>query len=376
MAVRAPRALVLRALGLGDLLTALPALRALRRGLPGWRLTLAVPRAIAPIALLGGAADDIFPARGLGPLPPPDGPVELAVNLHGSGPRSHRLLRSLRPGRLIAFAHPDVPGVDGPAWNPAEHEVARWCRLVAAHGFDADPADLDLPRPPVASPAPGAVVIHPGAGYPSRCWPAERYGAVAAALRDQGHRVVVTGGAGEAATARRVAVLGGLGPGGDLSGRTGPLELAALVARARLVICGDTGVAHLATAYRTPSVLLFGPTPPALWGPPPDRPRHQVLWSGRRGDPRGLEPDPGLLEISPEHVAEAAARALERLEGGTRDEPSARGRDRRGGLPRLAPVRGPAGPRYLGGLPGQPADGVDPYHRPPAAQERLHVPEA
>jgi ADP-heptose:LPS heptosyltransferase len=153
---------------------------------------------------------------------------------------------------------------------------------------------------------------------------------------------------------RRVAVLGGLGPAGDLSGRTGPLELAALVARARLVVCGDTGTAHLATAYRTPSVLLFGPTPPALWGPPPERTQHLVLWSGRRGDPHGLEPDPGLLEIPVDRVVEAAALALQRpelAEGGVHDETSARGRDRGRGLPRFAPVRSAAGPRDLGGLP-------------------------
>ncbi|MFB4314233.1 glycosyltransferase family 9 protein [Actinomadura sp. 21ATH] len=348
---RPPRALVLRALGLGDLLTAVPALRALRRGLPGWRITLAAPRRVAPLALLSGAVDDVFPASGLAPLPPLDGPVELAVNLHGSGPESHLLLESLRPERMIAFANRDVPGSDGPAWRAQEHEVERWCRLVSAHGFDADPADLDLAPPPLASPAPGAVVIHPGAGYPARCWPAERYGAVAAALRARGERVVVTGGPAEAATVRSVALLGGIGPGGDLSGRTGALELAALVARAKLVICGDTGTGHLATAFRTPSVLLFGPTPPELWGPPPGRARHQVLWSGRRGDPRGGVPDPGLLEISADRVAEAAVRSLERLEGGIHDEKSARGRDRGRGLPRLAPVRGPAGPRHLGGLP-------------------------
>jgi ADP-heptose:LPS heptosyltransferase len=358
---RPPRALVLRALGLGDLLTALPALRGLRRGLPGWRLTLAAPRRVAPIALLSGAVDDVFPVAGLAPPPPPDGPIELAVNLHGCGPQSHRLLRSLRPDHLIAFANGDVDGCDGPAWNAGEHEVARWCRLVEAHGFDTDTGDLDLPRPPLASAAPGAVVIHPGAGYPSRRWPAERYGQVAAVLRARGERVVITGAPGESDLARQVAVRGGLGPAAELSGRTGPLELAILIARARLVICGDTGTAHLATAYGTPSVLLFGPTSPALWGPPPDRTQHLVLWTGRSGDPRGHDTDPGLLEISVDRVVEAATQALERpsitglaiTEGARHDGAvPARGRDRGRGLSRLAPVRDAAGPRPVGGVPG------------------------
>jgi ADP-heptose:LPS heptosyltransferase len=84
--------------------------------------------------------------------------------------------------------------------------------------------------------------------------------------------------------------------------------LARLVAGAGRVACADTGVGHLATALGVPSVVLFGPTPPAEWGPPPDRPRHRALWTGRRGDPNADAPDPGLLEIEPARVvAELAA---------------------------------------------------------------------
>ena len=82
-----------------------------------------------------------------------------------------------------------------------------------------------------------------------------------------------------------------------LAGRPGLRDLAALVAAAERVICGDTGIAHLATAFRTPSVVLFGPVSPARWGPPPDRPWHRALWAGRRGDPHAAVVDPGLLSI-------------------------------------------------------------------------------
>jgi len=70
-----------------------------------------------------------------------------------------------------------------------------------------------------------------------------------------------------------------------------------VVAAARVVVVGDTGVAHVATAVRTPSVVLFGPEPPSRWGPPEDRPWHVALWAGRRGDPHGVQPDAGLLEL-------------------------------------------------------------------------------
>lgn len=90
-----------------------------------------------------------------------------------------------------------------------------------------------------------------------------------------------------------------------LAGRTGILDLARVVAGAGLVLCGDTGVAHLATATRTPSVVLFGPTPPSLWGPPPGRPIHRVLWAGRRGDPLAADLDGGLLQITVDDVVVA-----------------------------------------------------------------------
>ncbi|MDP8936461.1 MAG: glycosyltransferase family 9 protein, partial [Actinomycetota bacterium] len=90
-----------------------------------------------------------------------------------------------------------------------------------------------------------------------------------------------------------------------LAGRTDVLELAAAVAAAARVVCGDTGMAHLATALGTPSVVLFGPTPPHRWGPPPERPRHRVLWTGRTGDPHGARPDPGLLQIPVAAVLDA-----------------------------------------------------------------------
>jgi len=74
------------------------------------------------------------------------------------------------------------------------------------------------------------------------------------------------------------------------------------------VLSGDTGVAHLAVALGTPSLALFGPTDPAHWGPPPGRPEHRVLWAGRSGDPHAGRPDPGLLEIEAEQVADELGR--------------------------------------------------------------------
>jgi ADP-heptose:LPS heptosyltransferase len=283
--------LVLRALGLGDLLTGVPALRGLRRSRPGRRLVLAAPAALAPLAALTGAVDAVLDQPGLDRPLRTDRPA-LAVNLHGRGPQSTALLEAVHPGKLWAF------GDDGPQWTAGEHEVDRWCRLLSHHGVPADPGELALDRPDRPSPAPGAVVVHPGAASGSRRWPVERFAAVAAALRADGHRVVVTGGPSERDL---VAAVGAEPMTTDL------VQLAALVAAAALVVCGDTGVAHLATAYGTPSVLLFGPTPPAEWGPRSGP--HTVLWKGDgRGDPHGADPDPALLALTVPDVLTAARR--------------------------------------------------------------------
>jgi ADP-heptose:LPS heptosyltransferase len=303
-----PRLLVLRALGLGDLLAGVPALRGLRRAFPHHELVLAAPSALREAVAAVDAVDRLLPAeapgRGVPALhawagPPPD----IAVDLHGNGPASRDALAALRPGRLLAFAGPHESGGPRPVWRPDEHERLRWCRLLAVYGIPADPEDLRLPPPAEASPAPGAVVVHPGANAAARCWPAERYASLVERLRAAGRGVVISGGPGDEDHAA------------DLAARTGaPLHqglpyrrFAALIAGAAALVSADTGPAHLAVAYGTPSVTLFGPVAPALWGPPPDG-RHLALHhGGPPGDPNGPAPDAALLRITPDEVAAAVA---------------------------------------------------------------------
>ncbi|MET8158151.1 glycosyltransferase family 9 protein [Sphaerisporangium sp. NPDC005289] len=322
-----PVLLVLRALGLGDLLTAVPALRGLRRAYPGHRLVLAAPAALAGLVPLIGAVDELLNVPG--PVPVPLCRPDVAVNLHGRGPESTAALSRTRPGRLLTHVHLEFPCLEGPPWRQSMHEVDRWCALLRWYGIAADPADLlldpdalrgrpdhlgeDLDGPEVGAGEAGAwggVVVHPGAASGARRWPAERFAEVAAALERAGHRVVVTGTAAEHPLAVRVGTLAGLPAGRVLAGRTDLRGLARLVAGARMVVCGDTGVAHLATAFATPSVVLFGPVAPAQWGPPPTG-RHVALWAGWHGDPHGSRPDPGLAEIGVGAVLDAAAELLE-----------------------------------------------------------------
>ena len=303
-----PTAVVLRPLGLGDLLTGVPAIRAVRAAVPEHRLVLATTAALAPLAALVDAVDEVLPARELEPLDWSGPPPELAVDLHGKGPASHVVVADLRPSRLLTFGSPGYPG---PAWYADEHEVHRWCRLVS-EGLDvpADPDALDLAEPPGSPLVEGAALVHPGAAYPSRRWPADRFAAVARHLAAAGLDVRITGGPAEMALARSVAAAAGLGESAVLAGRTSSLELAGVVAHAHVVVSGDTGVAHLATAYRRPSVVLFGPVSPALWGPPvragKQGAQHVALWHGDGpGDPWGTTLDPALARITVDEVTTA-----------------------------------------------------------------------
>ncbi len=275
---------MLRALGLGDLLTAVPALRGLRRAHPDAEITLAAPGWLADAVARIDAVDGLLPTEGLVPIDY-DSP-DLAVNLHGRGPQSTELLRATHPARLITH------GVHVP-WPAHQHEVLRWCRLLAQFGIPCDPDDLHLPPLPRHD----HIVVHPGASHGARRWPADRFAAVVRAL---GPDVVVTGSPAEERLVREVAR--GRTRTGDLAG------LLDLVAGARLVICGDTGVAHVATAYRTPSVVLFGPVSPAEWGPRSGP--HRVLWHGTTGDTFADRPDPGLLGITADEVLDAARSLL------------------------------------------------------------------
>jgi ADP-heptose:LPS heptosyltransferase len=314
-----PSLLALRALGLGDFLTAVPALRALADAFPDHRRLLAAPAPLAPLAALTGAVHGTIPVEPLAPLPAGAFGADVAVNLHGRGPQSHRVVLDARPRRLIAYAHPEVPeSAGGPPWpGDAVHEVTRWCGLLEASGIPADPGRLDLPPPDSVEPpavAFGATVIHPGAGSPARRWPPERWAAVARAEAAAGRPVLLTAGPGEDRLVATVLRLAGRGQAAPVlpAGRTDLLQLAALVAVAGRVVCGDTGIAHLATALATPSVVLFGPTSPARWGPPPDRSIHRVLWAGLEGWPHACATDRGLLRIGVGAVLDALADLPER----------------------------------------------------------------
>src|SRR5262249_29359052 len=109
-------------------------------------------------------------------------------------------------------------------------------------------------------------LLNPGAAWPNKQWPPARFGSIAAALHDRhGLRSVVLWGPGEIALAREVVAAAS---GAALLAE--PSSIADLVALARgatVMVSGDTGPTHIASAVGTPVVGLYGPTRPARNGP-------------------------------------------------------------------------------------------------------------
>ena len=120
-------------------------------------------------------------------------------------------------------------------------------------------------------------VFAPGAEYgPAKCWPAEHYAALARALHERhGLPVLLLGSAKEAALCEQIA---GSAPGACrvLAGQTALIDAMALIAAARGVVSNDSGLMHVAAAFRVPQVAVFGSTSPEHT--PPLNPRARVLW--------------------------------------------------------------------------------------------------
>ncbi|MFQ5344004.1 MAG: glycosyltransferase family 9 protein, partial [Anaerolineae bacterium] len=156
--------------------------------------------------------------------------------------------------------------------------------------FDLTPGERAFARQFLAHHGIGSneivVGLHPGAGDPSKLWPARRWAAVADRLAEAlGARIVITGSPAERDLAGTIAGYMRTMPL-IAAGETTLGQAAALLNRCRLVIGADTGPMHLAVALGVPTVHLYGPFDPALFGPWGSPERHRIVRapSGRVSD--------------------------------------------------------------------------------------------
>ena len=161
------------------------------------------------------------------------------------------------------------------------------------------------------------IVLSPGGGWRSKCWPAERFGELCRRLHEtSGLRCVVNAGPDEADLAATLVRASGAAAPMVYGGNLG--ELMALLRGAMCVVAGDTGPLHLAAALGTRTVALFGPTDPARngpyrsGGPGTSEPGDVVLRTpgAITTYKRGSEPHPSMLAITVEQVFDAVRRCI------------------------------------------------------------------
>jgi ADP-heptose:LPS heptosyltransferase len=291
---------VFRALQLGDLLCAVPALRALDAAYPEAHITLIALPWARELAQRLPYVDDFVEFPGFPGMPEraPDMAAipaflsamrtrefDLAIQLHGSGELSNPLTVLMGARQSAGYYRAGNYRPDPEfsfEWRDGEHEVQRWVRLMELLGVASRGTDLEFPLREHDWQAwrsfhlRNYAVIHPGSQLPSRRWPAERFAQVGDALAAEGLRVVLTGTIDERFLTKQVQQLM-REPAVDLAGRTTLGGLAALIGRARLLVCNDTGVSHIAAALRTPSVVVACGSDPKRWAPL-NRELHRVLW--------------------------------------------------------------------------------------------------
>ena len=122
----------------------------------------------------------------------------------------------------------------------------------------------------------GYACLHPGARLPTRRWPAARFARVADRLSAMGLRIVLTGTGDERPLTRAVAAAASC-PVVDLAGETSIGGVAALIAQARVLVCNDTGVSHVAAGLGVPSLVVCCGADPERWAPL-DSARHRVVF--------------------------------------------------------------------------------------------------
>ncbi len=336
------RILILRTSALGDVVHCLPVLTALRRHLPEARIGWVIESAFAPLLAGHPDLDALIEVRLrawrrrpfaastrreiaalLGALRAfrADVALDLMGN-HKAGMLGAATLARRRIGlaRRQRREPSSVVWITETAEAPGRHAVERALAVLERLGLPAEPPDFGADRL-LAGPAPEAALgadprpfclIHPGAAWGNKVYPAERWGAVARGLAerlDTAVRIALPPAPGERELAARIV--------GESRGAAEPIEaadlptLGALSRRARLVLGADSGPVHLAHALGTPVVCLMGPTDPECHGP--------------YGDPRGALSRPlpcsycyrrfagtkaCLLEITPGAVVERAAEIL------------------------------------------------------------------
>lgn len=294
----AERFLIVRLGALGDIVHAIPVAAALRRTFPSARIDWLVSAKHREILDLVPVIDRRLVINDRGDAPGGTSLLaavrelrrmryDVAIDLQGLI-KSALLARSSGAPRVIGFSgsyareslarvfyteafDPGRGGIYDPreTRHVVEINLGILSRLGVAAGppeFPLDAIDSVAARNAQQKTEGRYALLNPGAAWPNKRWPADRFGQVAAALNTRhGLMSVVLWGPGEEALAHAAAAASG--GAAIVSDRTTIADVVALARGASVMISGDTGPTHLAGAVGTPLVGLYGPTRPSRNGP-------------------------------------------------------------------------------------------------------------
>lgn len=304
---------IFRALQLGDMLCAIPAVRAFKKCYPDCEVTLiGLPWASDFVKRFSDYFSSFlaFPGYpGLAEQSFDSGEFEkfvslfnekqfdLLVQMHGNGSITNKIAIGLDAKVKAGYFKEGGKQLDKGfcvSYPEGVHEVERHLELMNFLGIPSAGNDLELPVTKSEKDAAGELCnefalkakeyacIHPGARDERRRWSPAYFARVADMLVDSGFRVVLTGTASEAEVVGKVedmmrhsAV--------NLSGKTGLGVLAALIGNSRLLVCNDTGVSHIAAAVGAPSVVIFSISDPKRWAPL-NSGLHEVILPAKAGN--------------------------------------------------------------------------------------------
>jgi ADP-heptose:LPS heptosyltransferase len=342
------RIAVFRALYLGDLLLAVPALRALRGQFPRAEITLiGLPWAATFADRFRRYIDrfvEFVGYPGISELPVCEERItpflaeqqaygyDLALQMHGSGQTSNAFVLALGARATAGYSvAPSASASRALTWSvpyPVDQpEVMRNLGLAALLGCKhldptlefplstADQAEAMTLLPDLPQKRRPLIGFHPGASRPARRWPAAYFAALADELaRDLGATIVFTGGPDEKSVVQDTVdkmTTGAL----NLAGKTSLGGLAAIMSGLDLFISNDTGPAHLADALDIASIIIFGPSEPGRWAAL-DRAKHPILQQPVNCSPCAYRDCPidhrCLRWIRPQIVSETARELLKR----------------------------------------------------------------
>ncbi|TQK05624.1 glycosyltransferase family 9 protein [Herbaspirillum sp. SJZ107] len=304
--------IVFRALQLGDMLCAVPALRALRTALPQAHITLVgLPWAQQFADRFKAYVDEFiaFPGHPLLPEQPVrheeltgfytglcQRRFDLALQLHGSGEVSNDIVSGFGAGAMAGFCRGDAVVRERmvlSTYPETGTEPERLLLLVEQLGAGAATAEagtqLEFPlsrqdEDELAASGvarglePGRYIcIHPGARQRDKCWPPRHFAELGDRLASEFDvKVVLTGSAQEADLTAAVAQHMQQTPV-DAAAPISIGAMAALMRDARLLLCNDTGVSHIAAGLKLKSVVIFSKADIARWAPL-DRHTHRCIW--------------------------------------------------------------------------------------------------